>query len=98
MLGVYTGEKIVIASHFLDSDYWEAANFNIDFSAEKRFRSGVSVFLKANNILPTPVRRYIKGVNQYNKSFAYQDTYSNKTLIREDKTYSSLMIGFRYKM
>ena len=96
--GVFTGEKIIIASHYLDSDYWEQANFNIDFSAEKRFRTGFSVFIKANNLLPRPSRRYIKGTNEYNKAFPMQNTYTDKTLIREDLNYTSIMVGFRYKM
>ena len=96
--GVYTGEKIIIASHYLDSDYWEAANFNVDFSAEKRFKSGISIFIKANNLIPNNIRRYIKGTNPYNEFFPLQNTYSNKTLIREDKSYTSMMLGFRYKM
>ncbi len=95
---VYTGEKIIIASHYLDSDYWEGASVNLDLSAEKRFKSGLSIFMKINNLLPQPSRRYIKGVNEYNKSFVKQDTYNDKTLIREDKNYTSGMIGFRYRM
>ena len=60
----YSGEKIVIASHYLDSDYWEEGSFSLDASVEKKFKSGVSFFMKGNNLLNTPVRRFIKTVDR----------------------------------
>lgn len=96
--GTYTGEKIVIASHYLDSDYWEGGAFSLDVSAEKRFKCGVSLFAKANNLLMTQTERYIKTTNPYNASFDHQDSKSGRTLIRRDSNGTNLLIGVRYKM
>ncbi|MEG1521844.1 MAG: TonB-dependent receptor [Bacteroidales bacterium] len=95
--GTYTGEKIVIASHYLDSDYWEGGTFSLDLSAEKRFKCGVSIFAKANNLLMTETERYIKTTNPYNAVFEHQ-TDKNRTLIRRDTNGTNLMLGVRYKM
>ncbi|MEG1586243.1 MAG: TonB-dependent receptor [Bacteroidales bacterium] len=96
--GTYTGEKIVIASHFLDSDYWEGGVFSLDLSAEKRFKCGISVFAKANNLLTTATERYIKTTNPYNETFPHQKYKTGKTLIRRDTNGTNLLLGVRYKM
>lgn len=93
----YSGDKIVIASHFLDSDYWEEGAVTLDLSFEKRFKSDVSLFVKANNLLNTPVRRYVKTTNEYNANFDKQDLASGKTVIREDYYGFSCLIGARYR-
>lgn len=98
LAGAYTGKKIAIASHFLDSDYWEEGAFSLDLSAEKRFKCGLSLFLKANNLLNTASRRYIPTVNDYNAKFDKQDTKSGKTLIREDFYGRTFLLGVRFKM
>lgn len=94
----YTGEKIVIASHYLDSDYWQGGMFSVDLSVDKRIGKHVSLFAKASNLLNTPTIRYIKTVNEYNGKFAKQDLKSGRTLIREDKTGASLLAGVRYTL
>lgn len=93
----YSGEKIVIASHYLDSDYWEEGSFSLDISLEKKFKSGVSLFGKGNNLLNTPSRRYIKTTNPYNQNFFKQNMADGKTLIREDHTGVSFLAGARYR-
>lgn len=98
LAAAYTGKKIVIASHFLDSDYWEEGAFSLDLSAEKRFKNGLSLFVKANNLLDTPSRRYIPTTNAYNEKFDKQDTGSGKTLIREDYYGRTFLLGVRFKM
>lgn len=98
LAAAYTGKKIVIASHFLDSDYWEDGALGLDLSAEKRFKCGLSLFLKANNLLNTASRRYIPTVNEYNAKFEKQDVKSGKTLIREDFYGRTFLLGVRFKM
>lgn len=94
----YTGKKIVIASRFLNSDYWEEGAFTLDISAEKRFKNGLSVFLKANNLLDTASRQYIPTTNEYNAKFEKQDISGGRTLIREDRYGRNFLIGVRFKM
>lgn len=98
LAAAYTGKKIVIASHFLDSDYWEDGSFSLDLSVEKRFKNGLSVFLKANNLLDTASRRYIPTTNEYNSKFDQQDTASGQTLIREDFYGRTFLLGVRFKL
>ncbi|MGL4780118.1 MAG: TonB-dependent receptor domain-containing protein [Bacteroidales bacterium] len=96
--GSYSSEKIVIASHYLDSDYWQGRQFTLDCSIEKRFGQKLACFIKASNLLNTPIKRYIKTTNKYNENFAYQDINSGQTLIREDKVGGSILSGIRYTL
>jgi outer membrane receptor protein involved in Fe transport len=94
----YTGEKIVIASHFLNSDYWQKPSLQLDASAEKRFRNGLSVFVKANNLLNSPSIEFIKTHNDANDSFPYQSAESGETIIRRSLYNRSILAGIRFKL
>lgn len=94
----YTGEKIVIASHFLDSDYWQKPTLQLDASAEKTFRNGLSVFVKANNLLNTPSVEFIKTHNDANNPFPYQSADSGETIIRRSLYSRSILAGIRFKL
>jgi len=93
----YTGDKIVIVSRFLDSDYWEKGSIQMDLSVEKNFKNGFSIFAKANNLLNTPKIEFLKTHNSYNDRFDYQSAESNETLIRKEYFKQSFLIGMRYK-
>jgi hypothetical protein len=94
----YTGEKIVIASHYLDSDYWQAPSFQVDASAEKKFKNGLSIFIKANNLITTKSQQYIKTSNAYNQRFPVPEISNGYTLIREDLYGKTVLAGIRYKL
>jgi outer membrane receptor protein involved in Fe transport len=94
----YSGDKIVIASRYLNSDYWEKGSVNLDFSAEKSFKNGLSVFAKANNLLNTPKIEFLKSHNDYNNDFPLQSTSSGETIIRKEYYQPSFLIGIRYKL
>lgn len=94
----YSGDKIVIVSRFLDADYWEKASVNIDFSFEKSFKNGISIFGKANNLLNTPKTEYLKVNNPYNSKFPMQSLLLNETLIRKEYYKQSFLLGVRYKL
>lgn len=96
--GSYSSEKIVIASHYLNSDYWQGSLFTLDCSIEKKFGNKIGCFIKASNLLNTPIKRYIKTTNPYNEKYAYQDVNSGRTLIREDKIGGSILSGIRYTL
>ncbi|MFD1470174.1 TonB-dependent receptor domain-containing protein [Hymenobacter caeli] len=56
---VYTGARIVQVGQFLGLDYWQRAQSQLDFSAEKRLtksdkRFGLTAYVKIQNILNTP--------------------------------------------
>ena len=92
----YTGTKLALVSPFKDADQWDKAMFGLDFSMEKKFPCGVSVFLKANNLLDAKRERYLKTVNQSN--IEYEGQSSNKTIVGTYKYGRTYLVGVRVKI
>jgi hypothetical protein len=76
---------------------WQEGFIQVDASAEKRFKGGISVFVKANNILDTPTKLFIKGTNPANNDIKEDLVKNGNTLIRSDYYGQNYLIGFRYK-
>ncbi|WP_431294661.1 TonB-dependent receptor domain-containing protein [Pedobacter sp. P26] len=95
--GAYTGPRINTVSQFLNNDLWQEGFVQVDASAEKRFKGGISVFVKANNILNTPTKLFIKGTNPANNDIKEDLVKNGNTLIRSDYYGQNYLIGFRYK-
>ncbi|WP_443946004.1 TonB-dependent receptor domain-containing protein [Pedobacter sp. AW1-32] len=95
--GAYTGPRINTVSQFLNNDLWQEGFVQVDVSAEKRFKSGLSVFVKAGNILNTPTKLFIKGTNNENLKINENLVSNGRTLIRSDYYYQSYLLGLRYK-
>jgi TonB-dependent receptor len=94
----YTGDRIYSVSEYLNNDQWQKGFWQLDISAEKTFKSGWSVFMKAHNLLNTHVIVYIKGNNPVNSQFPeHYDTDVN-TFIRDDYSEPSFLLGARYKI
>lgn len=70
----------------------------MDASAEKRLKHGVTIFVKANNLLNTPTKLFIKGTNPANNNIAENLVSNGQTLIRNDYYKQSYLIGLRYKL
>jgi len=94
----YTGPRINTVSQFLDNDLWQKGFIQMDASAEKRFKNGVSVFVKAGNLLNTPNKLFIKGTNPVNANVEGLDESNGHTLIRSDYYKQTYLIGVRYKL
>ena len=92
----YTGTKLALVSPFKDADQWDKAMFGLDFSMEKKFPCGVSIFLKANNLLDAKRERYLKTVNQSN--LEYEGQSSNKTIVGTYKYGRTYLVGVRVKL
>ncbi|MGY3215241.1 hypothetical protein ACVW2L_004294 [Mucilaginibacter sp. HD30] len=90
----YTGPRINTVSQFLNNDLWQKGFVQMDASAEKRLKSGFSVFIKANNLLNTPTQLFIKGVSPNSKDAAVSN---GQTLIRNDYYRQSYVLGVRFK-
>jgi TonB-dependent receptor len=97
LAGAYTGPRINTVSQFLNNDLWQEGFVQMDASAEKRFRRGISVFVKANNILNTPTKLFIKGTNPANDNINEDLVKNGNTLIRSDYYGQNYLVGFRYK-
>ncbi|WP_421940064.1 TonB-dependent receptor domain-containing protein [Pedobacter sp.] len=95
--GAYTGPRINTVSQFLNNDLWQEGFIQMDASAEKRFKSGISIFIKANNILNTPTKLFIKGINPENDKIKEDLVKDSRTLIRNDYYGQNYLLGFRYK-
>jgi hypothetical protein len=82
----------------LDNDLWQEAFIQMDASLEKSLNTKWTIFVKANNLLDTPLRVIIKNTNPVNKDI-YQDVnIKNNTLIRQDFYKRSFVVGVRFKM
>jgi TonB-dependent receptor len=98
LAAAYTGERINTVSQFLNNDLWQKAFIQMDASGEKRFKHGLSVFIKAGNLLNTPLKLFIKGTNPQNEK-VYENVVSNgQTLIRNENYKQSYLLGLRYKL
>ncbi|AOM77696.1 TonB-dependent receptor [Pedobacter steynii] len=93
----YTGERINTISQFLDNDLWQKGFIQMDASAEKKFRNNLSVFIKAGNLLNTPLKLFIKGTNEKNAQTTAQE-FDGNTLIRNDYYKQNYLLGLRYKL
>lgn len=95
--GAYTGPRINTVSQFVNNDLWQKGIIQMDASAEKRFKNGISVFVKANNILNTPTKLFIKGTNAVNDKINEKLVENGTTLIRSDYYGQGYLMGLRYK-
>jgi outer membrane receptor protein involved in Fe transport len=93
----YTGERIYSVSRYVENDLWQKGFFQLDFSTEKRFKKGLSVFVKAQNLLNTPVEVYIKKTNPQNNNLPYHSESDKTTLVRSEYTMQTYLAGIRYK-
>jgi hypothetical protein len=93
----YTGERIYAVSRYLDNDIWQSGYFQLDASLEKRFKIGISLFVKANNLFNTPMIHYLKKNNPSNSRIEGYENYKDGTLVRRDYYGQNLMAGIRYK-
>jgi len=92
----YTGDRINTVSQFLDNDLWQKGFVQMDASVEKTFTNGLGIFVKANNLLNTPMEVYMKNVSAVNQNVPEQ-TSAKRTLMRRDYYQRSYLIGIRYK-
>jgi len=92
----YTGDRLNIVSRYLDQDSWQAGFIQMDASVEKRFKSGLTLFAKASNLLNSPMMQYVK-LNDSNKSFVNVERYHGGVVERKEFYGQNIMIGIRYK-
>ncbi len=92
----YTGTKLALVSPFKNADQWDKALFGLDFSAEKKFDNGLSVFFKANNLLDAKRERYIKTVNESNLEYEGQRT--DRTVVGTYRYGRTFLLGVRYTL
>ena len=94
----YTGERISSVSQFLDNDIWEKGYLQGDFSMEKRFKSNIAIYLKANNLFDSEKKEYIKLGDPINERMPMQSPDDGETLISRAKYGRTFLIGIRFKL
>lgn len=95
---VYTGERIISVSPYLDNDIWQRGFVQLDFSMEKKFKKHFAVYLKVNNILNTPLLADIRLPNTFNPEQAPYINSSQSVLVREDYYWQTVVLGVKYKI
>ena len=93
--GSYTGRRLSEISNWVDNDIWEAGFIQLDASLEKSFKCGITVFAKANNLLDTPVLRFIMN-NPRTENLKDYERYRGGVIERREWHGQTIMIGLRY--
>ena len=93
----YTGKRIAVIERFYENDRWDAPLVQLDASVEKKFKSGWSIFAKAQNLLNSSVIRYYNA-NDRNAPLQNVRRYNRGVVEREEKNGISLMAGIRWKL
>ncbi len=92
----YTGDRIYSVSRYIDNDHWQKGTWQLDFSGEKNFKH-LSIFFKANNLLNTHTNVHIKKTNPLNADVPYHSEFDKTTLVRDEYSRPTYLIGIRYK-
>ena len=92
----YTGDRIYKVSPDLNGDLWQKGFWQMDLSAEKKFNCGIGIYIKAKNLLNTHVKVYLKEVNPVNSQFPDHYATDKTTMLRDEYSDPSCLIGFRY--
>jgi hypothetical protein len=94
---VYTGDRIISVSPYLDNDIWQVGFVQLDLSIEQKVGKGFTVYAKINNILDSPLRAEIRLPNTFNAVQAPYLDASESVMVREDFYGQSYFIGVRYQ-
>jgi hypothetical protein len=94
---VYTGDRIISVSPYLDNDIWQRGFVQLDFSIDQRLYKGLALYAKINNILNTPLLADIRLPNTFNPEQAPYLDSSKSVLVREDFYWQTLLLGIKYK-
>ncbi len=92
----YNSSRLALVSPFKDADQWDRYVFGLDLSAEKQFAHGISLFLKANNLLNTRHERYLRTVHPSNVD--YDGQRPGRTVVSSYRQGRTLLLGFRYTL
>ncbi len=95
---VYTGDRIISVSPYLDNDIWQRGFVQLDFAIDKSFKNGISLYAKINNILNTPLLADIRLPNTFNPEQAPYLDSSKSVLVREDFYWQTITFGIKFKL
>ncbi len=93
----YTGKRIAVVDRLYDNDRWDAGMTQLDCAVEKSFAKRMSVYLKATNLLNSPLVRYYH-TNSTNEALEGVRRCRGGVVERVEHTGQTLTIGFRLKL
>lgn len=97
LTGSYISRRLADVSNWYDNDIWENDYFRMELSAEKSFSCGLSVFLKATNLLNLPmIRYYHKG--PHTDSLMDVERVGGNVVERKERYGQTILLGVRFKL
>lgn len=97
LTGTFISRRLAHVSNWYDNDIWENDYFRMELSAEKSFHCGLSVFLKATNLLNLPmIRYYHKG--PHTDSLTDVERTGGNVIERKEYYGQTILLGMRFKM
>ena len=96
LAGSYTGKRLSDISNWYKNDIWENGYFQLDVSAEKSWKVGISIFAKTSNLLDTPLLRFIQ--NGPHTEGVDSKRHNGNVIERKEWHGQSFLIGIRYKL
>lgn len=97
LAAVYTGQRIISVSPYLDNDIWQRGFVQLDLSFEQRISKSFVAYIKVNNLLNTPLRADILLPNTFNPEQAPYLDATESVLVREDFYQQTYLFGIRYR-
>jgi outer membrane receptor protein involved in Fe transport len=93
----YTGDRLCIVSRYLNEDSWQPGYVQMDISVEKRFKSGLTLFVKASNLLNSPMIQYVKP-NEKDDSISNVERYHGGIIERKEYYGMNFLTGLRFSL
>lgn len=97
LTGSFIGKRLADISNWYDNDIWENEYFRMELSAEKSWRSGIEIYMKATNLLNLPMIRYIKK-GPHTDGVTDVERYRGNVLERKERYGQTILIGIRYRL
>ena len=95
--GCYISPRLADVSNWFDNDIWENDYFRMELSAEKTFRCGLSICLKATNLLDLPMIRYYKK-GPHTNGLTDVERSGGNVIERKDRYGQTILAGVRFKL
>lgn len=96
--GSYISKRLAAISNWYKDDIYENDYFRLEVSVEKKFKFGLSVFLKGSNLLNLPMVRFYENGPQ-TENLVGVERYKNGLVLERKEYYGqTVLFGLRYKM
>lgn len=97
LTGSFLSRRLADVSNWYDNDIWENDYFRMEVSAEKSFRCGLSVFMKATNLLNLPMIRYYKKW-PHTDSLSDVERIGGNVVERKERYGQTILLGIKFKL